>query len=230
MARRRRCRHYHLSGRTVEGAPPLIQDFLHFSQPYIDRYGYAAIFVAVLVEGFGIPAPGQTLLIASAVLAARGKMSMLLVAVVAYVAAVAGDNIGYAIGRFGGRSLVLRHGRFVGLREHHLDRVGNFYEHWGSGVVVIARFIDVLRQADGIAAGLGKLRWRRFAILDAIGCALWVGIWGTIAYEFGQHLDRIVDGAKQHPLYLIGGGAVIALAIAGAVVYRFRERLFGNDE
>lgn len=183
-----------------------------------------------MVEGFGIPAPGQTLMVASAVLAAQGQLDIVLVAVLAYLAAVLGDNIGYVIGRFGGRQLVLSRGRFIGLRERHLDRVEGFVHRYGSGLLCFARFIDVLRQTVGIGSGLGRLPWSRFAIFDAIGCALWVGVWSTIAYLFGEHLDAIVTAAGKHPLYMIGAGVLIVLIIAGAIVYRLRGRLFGDDD
>ena len=81
--------------------------------PYIDHYGYLAVFGAILLEDFGMPVPGETLLIAGALLASRGKMDIVTLLWIACIAAIAGDNIGYAIGRFGGRGLVLRYGRYV---------------------------------------------------------------------------------------------------------------------
>ncbi|HET8551052.1 MAG TPA: DedA family protein [Gammaproteobacteria bacterium] len=179
-----------------------------------------------MVEGFGIPAPGQTLMVASAVLAAQGQMNVVIVAAISFVAAIVGDNIGYAIGRFGGRQLVLRHGRFIGLRERHLDKVEDFVHRYGSGILCFARFIDVLRQTAGIGSGLGQMRWWRFATFDAIGCALWVGVWTSISYLFGEHLDAIVSAASAHPAWLIGGGVFIVLVIAGLIIYKLRDRIF----
>lgn len=181
-----------------------------------------------MVEGLGIPAPGQTLMVAAAVLAAQGRLDIVLVAACSYVAAIIGDNAGYAIGRFGGRQLVLRRGRFIGLRERHLDRVETFVHRYGSGILCFARFLDILRQTAGIASGLGRLPWPRFALFDTIGCTLWVGVWCAIAYLFGQHLDDIIGAAGRHPLYMIGAGVLLVLIVAGVVTYRLRDRLFGN--
>ncbi|HET7587610.1 MAG TPA: DedA family protein [Gammaproteobacteria bacterium] len=186
-----------------------------------------------MVEGFGILAPGQTLMVASAVLAAQGQMNIVLVAGLSFAAAVLGDNIGYAIGRFGGRKLLLRHGRYIGLRTRHLDKVEDFVHRYGSNILLFARFIDLLRQTAGIGSGIGEMRWWRFALFDAIGCALWVGAWTSVAYLFGEHLDAIVGAASAHPVWLIGGGVLIVVLIGGVIVYKWRHRIFGrtsNDD
>jgi membrane protein DedA with SNARE-associated domain len=201
-----------------------------FAQPYIEQYGYAAIFIAVMVEGFGILAPGQTLMVAGAVVAAEGQLNIVTVAGVSLAAAFLGDNIGYIIGRFGGRQLVLRHGRYIGIREHHLDKVEDFVHRRGSGILCFARFIDILRQTAGIGSGLGEMRWAKFAAFDAIGCTLWVGAWCAVAYLFGEHLDAIAGAAGRHPAWLIGGGVLIVLIVIGIVLFKFRHRLFGHGD
>lgn len=182
-----------------------------------------------MVEGFGILAPGQTLMVAAAVLAAQGQLNIVLVAGLSFAAAVLGDNIGYAVGRFGGRKLLLRHGRYIGLRARHLDKVEGFVHRYGSGLLLIARFVDLLRQTAAIGSGVGQMRWWRFAVFDTIGCALWVGAWTTVAYLFGEHLDAIISAASAHPAWLIGGGVLIVVLIGGLLVYKFREPLFGRN-
>lgn len=203
---------------------------MQLAQPWIENYGYAAIFIAVMIEGFGILAPGQTLMVAAAVLAARGQLNIVLVAGLCFSAAVIGDNIGYAIGRYGGRQLLLRYGRYIGLRLRHLHKVEAFVQRYGSGILLFARFIDLLRQTAGIGSGLGRMRWWRFATFDAIGCALWVGAWTAAGYEFGENLDAIASAAGAHPAWLIGGGVFILMVVAGLIVYKFRDRLFNRKE
>ena len=87
-----------------------MSDLLTTVKPYLDHYGYWALFGAILLENFGLPVPGESLLITSALLASQGEMHLVPLLLIACVAAVTGDNIGYAIGRFGGRKLVLRYG------------------------------------------------------------------------------------------------------------------------
>lgn len=128
--------------------------------PVLGHYGYLALGGFVLLEDFGIPVPGETILIAAAVYAGTGKLNILLVALIALVAAVVGDNLGYAIGLFGGRQLVLRFGRYVFITDERLDKAQGFFERHGGKVVSVARFIEGLRQANGIVAAFRRCRGR----------------------------------------------------------------------
>ncbi|HQU17257.1 MAG TPA: DedA family protein [Gammaproteobacteria bacterium] len=197
----------------------LIQHYLALAQPYLQHYGYGAVFVAVMVEGFGIPAPGETLMIAAALLAAQGKMS-LAVLPVAWLAAVIGDNIGYAIGHFGGRRLVLRVGRRFGVRSKHFEKVEHFFHRYGGPLVAVARFFDVLRQLNGVVAGMAGMRWWRFLAYNALGALLWVGAWGGGAYFLGRHLDAALALFHHLALYVIAVGVVGLILVAGYLVGR----------
>ena len=107
--------------------------------PYIDHYGYLAVFGAILLEDFGMPVPGETLLIANALLASRGKMDIVTLLWTACIAAITGDSIGYAIGRFGGRGLVLRYGRYVLITKGRLTKAEGFFRRYGGVVGVMRR-------------------------------------------------------------------------------------------
>jgi membrane protein DedA with SNARE-associated domain len=155
-----------------------VSDFFITVKPYLDHYGYWALFGAILLENFGLPVPGETLLIASALLASQGKMHIVPLLVTACIAAITGDNIGYAIGRFGGRRLVFRYGRYVLITEERLQKAEGFFRRYGGVVVAVARFLAGLRQLNGIVAGTVKMRWRRFLVYNMLGAALWVAFWG----------------------------------------------------
>ena len=159
---------------------------------YLAEYGYWAILALVLVEDFGIPVPGETVLIAGAVEAGTGQLNVILVAVTGFAAAVAGDNIGYAIGRFGGRALVARWGKYILLTEERLGKAEHFFNTHGGKVIVVARFIEGLRQANGIIAGISRMHWLKFFTFNALGAALWVGCWVSAGYFGGQaHRDDL---------------------------------------
>lgn len=158
--------------------------------PVLDHYGYLAVGGLILLEDFGIPAPGETVLIAAALYAGAGKLNILLVVLIAFVGAVIGDNIGLAIGSYGGRRLVLRWGRYVFINEERLQKAEGFFGRHGGKVVVVARFIEGLRQVNGIVAGISEMRWRHFAVYNAIGAALWVGAWSSVGY-FGRERRRL---------------------------------------
>src|SRR6266851_3593434 len=109
------------------------------------RYGYAVIFVGVLLENTGLPVPGETTVLAGAALAQFGRLSLPWVIVTAIVAAVTGDNIGFYIGRRGGRVLAEHYGWRVGLTGERLQEFDRFFERHGAKTVFIARFITSLR-------------------------------------------------------------------------------------
>jgi membrane protein DedA with SNARE-associated domain len=193
--------------------------------PVLDHYGYVAVGGFITLEDFGIPVPGETILIAAAVYAGAGRLNIFLVALVAVLAAIVGDNIGYAIGFFGGRALVLRFGTYVRLTSERLDKAEAFFARYGGFVVAGARFIEGLRQANGIVAGISRMRWPRFVAFNAVGAVLWVAVWTSVGYLAGSHITAIYDAVTRYSLYvLIGLGLVVAAVIARAVVRRRRAR------
>lgn len=190
--------------------------------PLLNHYGYLAVGGLVLVEDFGIPVPGETVLIAGAVYAGAGRMNIVAVGLIAFAAAVVGDNIGYLIGRFGGRALVLRYGRYVLLTAERLDKAEAFFTRHGGWVVTIARFIEVVRQANGIIAGISGMHWRRFLAFNALGAALWVGLWASLGDLAGQHIGTIYTQITRYSLYLLIALGVLVVALIGRHLFRRR--------
>jgi membrane protein DedA with SNARE-associated domain len=187
----------------------------------VSRFGYLGVTGIVFVESFGVPAPGETSIIAGSVLAGSGRLNIFVVALVAFLAAVCGDSIGYVIGRTGGRSLLLRFGRYVGLNQRRLTRVETFMARRGPVMVVVARFIEGLRQLNGVVAGVTRMPFAKFLIYNAIGAALWVGVWSTAGYFAGNHLAAIEGVIHRYAdLALV---AVVVL-VAAYVWHRVRRR------
>jgi membrane protein DedA with SNARE-associated domain len=198
--------------------------FLASLAPLLDHYGYLALGGLILVEDFGVPSPGETILIAASVYAGAGRLNIVAVGVIAVLAAVAGDNIGYAIGRFGGHALVLRFGKYVMLTRERLDKAERFFRRYGGQIVVVARFIEGLRQLNGIIAGIAEMPWPRFLVFNTIGATLWVGVWSTVGYLAGDHITSIYTTVTRYSLYLlIALGVLVAAWIARAVLRRRRR-------
>jgi membrane protein DedA with SNARE-associated domain len=188
--------------------------------PLLDSYGYLAVGGLLFVEDFGVPAPGETILIAAAVYAGAGQLNIVLVVVIGFLAALAGDNVGLAIGHFGGRALVLRFGRHVFLTEERLDKAQGFFTRHGGKVVTIARFVEGLRQANGIVAGLAGMGWRRFLAFNALGAALWVATWSAVGYLAGNNLTAIYEQLHQYELYILAALAVLVVVLIGRRLWR----------
>jgi len=191
----------------------------------LQHYGYWAVGGLILLEDFGVPVPGETMLIAAALYAGHGNMNIVAVGLIAVTAAIAGDNIGFTIGHFGGRQLVERWGRYVFLTSKRLDRAQAFFDRRGAGIVTVARFIEGLRQLNGIIAGISGMHWRRFLAFNALGAALWVGLWATLGYLAGDHITTIYHQVTKYSLYaLIALGVAILVLIARHLFRLRRER------
>jgi membrane protein DedA with SNARE-associated domain len=203
------------------GPPPVLPGFLAPLGSPLEHYGLWAIALFVLVEDFGIPVPGETVLIAGAVFAGAGRLNVVAVGIVGFIAAVAGDNIGYAIGRFGGRALVERWGRYVFLTSERLDKAERFFARHGGKIIVVARFIEGLRQANGIIAGITGMRWLKFLAFNALGAALWVGTWVSVGYFAGQHITSVYDAITNYSLYAAIAAVVL---IAAWILFHLRKR------
>lgn len=196
---------------------------LHSLEPTLDHYGYLAVAGLVLLEDFGVPVPGETVLILGAVYAGTGRLSIVLVALLGFIGALVGDNLGFAIGHFGGRRLAERYGRYVFLTPERLDKATGFFDRHGGKVIVIARFVEGLRQANGIIAGTTGMRWERFLVFNAIGAALWVLVWTSVGYFSGSHIDTIYRDATRYDGYLAVAVAVLVIAYITRRVVRSRR-------
>src|ERR1700733_12867317 len=199
---------------------PELPGFLGSLAPILNHYGYLAVAVLVLVEDFGIPVPGETILIAASLYAGAGKLNVVAVGVIAWVCAVIGDNIGFAIGHFGGRRLALKYGKYIFLTPKRLDKAEQFFEHHGGKIIVAARFIEGLRQANGIVAGITGMHWKRFIPFNALGAALWVGLWVSVGYLAGSHITTIYEQITRYSLYVL---IALAVAVVALVVVRVRK-------
>ncbi len=185
----------------------------------LESYGLILLFIVVLLEGCGIPLPGETALITAAVLAGSGRFNIVEVIAVASVAAIIGDTIGYWIARLGGRRLIDKIPFAGDAAKRFLPKGEAFFEKHGPKTVLIARFVAGLRIAIAWLAGLSKMPWLRFLAYNAAGGILWATTYGLAAYYFGQ---AAVDAVEKYGFF-----AVIAIAAVAVPVYlghRFLSR------
>ncbi len=199
-----------------------LEPFIHLVIPYLNNYGYPAVFFGVLLEDFGIPLPGETILLTGALFSTLGSFKIEWVALLGFCGAVIGDNIGYAIGTYAGRPAVLKYGRFVFLSPERLRKLEDFFAHHGGKVVIVARFLQGLRQFNGIVAGLSRMEWKRFLAFNMIGAGLWVGAWCAAGYYLSSRLGAILTGFQHFEKFImIGLGALTFLLAAILLLKKF---------
>lgn len=180
---------------------------------------YALIFVLVAIEYLGIPSPGETALILGALLAAAThRLSIPLVIVVAAVAAFAGSNAGFAIGYFGGSRVLLRLTRWLHIKDERLKVARYLFNHYGVWVIVLGRFVTILRAYISLLAGVTRMPYPRFEVATAVGAVLWAGFWGIVYFEAGAVVVRYGSLSR-----IVLGAAAVALVVAGIVVIRINE-------
>ncbi len=200
--------------------PPLPGALAHLA-PLLNHYGYLAVGGFLFLEDFGVPVPGETILIAAAVYAGAHRLNIVLVVLVAFLAAVLGDNVGFGIGHLGGRRMVLRVGRYIFLTAERLDRAEGFFGRHGGKVVTVARFIEGLRQANGIVAGVANMPWRRFLAFNAVGAALWVAVWAGVGYLAGSHIGTVYAALHRYLLLIT---LVLVAAVGARLVWHAVRR------
>jgi membrane protein DedA with SNARE-associated domain len=175
------------------------------------RYGYFVVFFGVLLENAGVPVPGETILLAGAALARFGHLSIFWVISIAIAGAVLGDNAGFFIGRRGGRRLLERHGRMLGLTRARLDQFDAFFARHGAKTVFIARFVTGLRVVGAVLAGASTLPWGRFLAFNATGALAWAATFGAVGYALGYSWETIERWIGDFGLVLLVVFAVVVV-------------------
>ncbi|MFJ1705492.1 DedA family protein [Kitasatospora sp. NPDC088346] len=201
--------------------PPLPGPLSHLA-PLLDDYGYPAVGLLVFLDNCGVPVPGQTILVLAAVYAGTGRMSIAAVATIAVVAAVAGNSTGYLIGRRGGPPFVQRWGRYLRLTPARMGRAEGFFARHGGKVVTVARFVDGLRQTNGIVAGATRMPLPRFTVANVAGALLWVGVWASAGYLAGNNVGTLYERAVRYQFYLLAAFGLLLLALLVRLLLRRR--------
>jgi membrane-associated protein len=179
--------------------------------------GYLILFALVGAESTGAPVPGETALITAGILAHDGQFKIGVVILVAAAGAIVGDNLGYVIGRTGGRRLLER----PGMLEHHrraiLTKGEPFFAKHGPKAVFLGRWVAGLRIAAAWLAGINRMPWPVFLFWNALGGIAWATSVGLLAYALGPTAEKLFKYVG-----LVGVGAV-ALGVALFLLWRQRR-------
>jgi len=186
----------------------------------VHTYGLWVLFTLIMVESMGIPLPGETALVTAALYAgSTHQISLAAVVLVAMAAAVVGDNIGYLVGRSIGVRLVARYGRYVRLDESRL-KVGQYlFLRHGGKIVFFGRFVALLRTYAALLAGVNRMGWSHFLVMNALGGICWALLFGGGAYLFGVQVKRV-----SGPVSLLLLAAALGLIAAGFLFFRRHEK------
>jgi membrane-associated protein len=185
----------------------------------VTHVGLPVLALLIAGESMGIPLPGETALITASILAARGRFDIATVIVIAACAAIIGDNIGYLIGRRGGRRLLLGHPRLQRHGERAIAMGEPFFARHGPKAVFLGRWFAGLRIAAAWLAGINRMRWPSFLFWNATGGVAWALSIGLLAYALGESAEKVIRAAG-----LFGAAGVVAGGVAGFLYVRVRRR------
>jgi membrane protein DedA with SNARE-associated domain len=185
----------------------------HYVRTFVADYGYWAVAVALLCENAGLPVPGETaLLVASFLAYSEHQLNLGWIIVIATCAATIGDNLGYALGYYGGRPLLGRYRTFFRVPQAAVDRGEALFARYGASTIFFARFIFGLRVIAGPLAGALRMRWREFALFNFLGAVAWVTVIASAGYLFGQHWRNLVRGVERFNI-------AVLIAVVAIVLY-----------
>ena len=192
----------------------------------VATYGYWAVFVVLALEAFGIPIPGETVLIAAGTYAGthtgHGRhLSVWLIWLIGFAAVEMGSTAGYWVGVKGGYRLLRRYGRYIRMNEPEV-KVGRYvFDRYGAGVVSAGRFVAVLRTYAAFLAGTNRMNAAKFQVFNAIGAVAWTGTWSLLSFYVGSSLKS----ASKPVDYSVGAAALVLVVVVIIVVRKQAKRL-----
>jgi len=176
----------------------MTQPILDFLRSVLVQYGYWALALTLLLENAGIPLPGETILLLASFLAySEHALSLPWIVAVATIACTLGDNLGFALGYYGGRPLLERYQHFFRIPSKTIKRGEDLFARFGAATIFFARFVFGMRIVAGPLAGVLRMPWKKFAVFNFLGAGVWVTVISGVGYFFGRHWWRVERVLKR---------------------------------
>jgi membrane protein DedA with SNARE-associated domain len=195
----------------------------HFVREFVSDYGYWAVALMLLCENMGLPIPGETtLLVASFYAYSEHKLDLAWIIAIATCAATIGSSLGFAMGLYGGRSLLERYSSFFRVPDRVLARGEALFARYGALTIFFARFVFGMRVIAGPLAGVLRMRWRTFAIYNFLGAGVWVSCVASAGFLFGHHWRPLARNVTRI-------NVVIVIAVVAVGLYFWWRQRAGSE-
>lgn len=199
-----------------------MQQFAAWITHIIQTVGYPGLFVMIVLESTLVPIPSELIMPFAGYLAHQGELSLTTILVINSVAALVGSGICYWIGAAGGRPLLLRYGKYAGVRAKDLERTETFFNRHGRATILVGRFLPVVRHIISVPAGVARMRLVPFFTQTFIGSTIWGSVLIFIGYSLGDRFRKTASELKH--VDEIVGGAIVLVLLALAVRFVVRRR------
>lgn len=198
----------------VPQSAKMFDGIIHFLQGALESYGYVIVFLAIMIESMGVPFPGETMLLISSAFAATAESSLSIFGVISSAAggAIVGDSLGYWIGREGGRKVIRKYGKFVGLTDDRYAKAQDYLKRHGGKAVFFGRFVSIARTWIAVLVGAHHFNYPQFLVYNVLGGVVWATLYGTIGYVAGTNLPLVEKWVSR-------AGITLSIIAAGVVVY-----------
>lgn len=195
-------------------------ELLAWMAPYVARWGYLLVGVMVVLGNLGAPVPEETVLLASGYFAAKGLLDLRGLIPTAILSATGGDSLGYWLGHWGGRRLLLQYGNALGVTHQRLLGAEHYFERYGPWTIFLARFVAGLRFMAGPLAGAFNMPFTRFLPYNLAGAVVYCSAMLFIAYFSAPFLDQAVHLIALANWTLALLVLVAGLALGGWLLWR----------
>jgi membrane protein DedA with SNARE-associated domain len=194
-------------------------------QSFIQSYGYFALIVLTIATSACIPIPSEIIFVFAGALCTtavtgHAQFTLWAIIVVGTLASLVGSQIAYELGRYAGRAVVDRWGKWILLTHHDLDSAERWFDKYGSVTVLVGRVLPFVRSFVSVPAGIAEMNRARFAVLTAIGSAIWIALLSGLGYAAGKNWHHVSGDFHDAELPTI---AVVVVLLAVAIVYRVRS-------
>ncbi len=203
----------------------MLEQFAIWVKDIVASMGYPGVFLLITLESTLVPIPSELVMPFAGYMAAKGVFSLPLILIINSVAALLGSGICYYIGAKGGKPFLERYGKFFLLRQHDLEKTERVFAKHGKWVILIGRFLPVVRHIISIPAGIARMPLKTFFLQTFIGSTIWGGFLILLGYYLGENWEAVANKFKRIDL-VIGVCIVLALVALGIrfIVRRRRER------
>ena len=205
---------------TIRAVDALIEPVINLMEQWVEDYGYAAIFVLMLLESALIPFPSEVTMLAGGFYAAEGSLDLFWVTAAGVMGNMVGSWIAYAIGRKTGRAVLDRYGRYVLIRSHDIDKAEVWWDKYGEAATFFSRLLPVIRTFISLPAGIAKMPLGKFSVYTFLGVVPWTFGLAYLGVVLGENWERVLDYFDL-PTLLIAGALIL---VAGVWFFRRRKQ------